>query len=272
MAGLIMTGQRFATLSNLDMQQCPKMFCNFVQKVLAKNSYILYIVLKDKEIDSNTIEKAVRKWIVITLLTGRYSGSPESAFDYDIKRFFKVKSPFEYISSIEEGELSEAYWNSVLLTRLNTSVASSPYYNIYLMAQIKSHDFGFLSSDITIQALVENIGDTHHLFPKKYLQKNGFINRGEYNQIANYALTQSEINIKIKDKAPKEYMNIIENQIKNLKPIICNIIQQDKLQNNLKRNCIPPQFDQYDYKDYPTFLQQRRRLMAKKIQEYYYSL
>jgi hypothetical protein len=38
MAGLIMTGQRFATLSNLDMQQCPKMFCNFVQKVLAKNN------------------------------------------------------------------------------------------------------------------------------------------------------------------------------------------------------------------------------------------
>jgi hypothetical protein len=26
-----------AILSNLDMQQCPKMFCNFVQKVLAKN-------------------------------------------------------------------------------------------------------------------------------------------------------------------------------------------------------------------------------------------
>jgi hypothetical protein len=40
MAGLIMTGQRFATLSNLDMQQCPKMFCNFVQKVLAKNTDI----------------------------------------------------------------------------------------------------------------------------------------------------------------------------------------------------------------------------------------
>jgi hypothetical protein len=43
MAGLIMTGQRFATLSNLDMQQCPKMFCNFVQKVLAKNKIIPFI-------------------------------------------------------------------------------------------------------------------------------------------------------------------------------------------------------------------------------------
>ena len=41
MAGLIMTGQRFATLSNLDMQQCPKMFCNFVQKVLAKNTSMI---------------------------------------------------------------------------------------------------------------------------------------------------------------------------------------------------------------------------------------
>jgi len=28
-----------ATLSKMDMQQCPKRFCNFVQKVLAKNRF-----------------------------------------------------------------------------------------------------------------------------------------------------------------------------------------------------------------------------------------
>lgn len=33
-----MVSQGFATLSNLDLQQCPKTFCNFVQKWLAKNS------------------------------------------------------------------------------------------------------------------------------------------------------------------------------------------------------------------------------------------
>ena len=37
MAGLFKAGQCFATLSNLDMQLCPKIFCNFVQKGLAKN-------------------------------------------------------------------------------------------------------------------------------------------------------------------------------------------------------------------------------------------
>ena len=37
MAGLNIDWSGFATLSKMDMQQCPKIFCNFVQKVLAKN-------------------------------------------------------------------------------------------------------------------------------------------------------------------------------------------------------------------------------------------
>jgi hypothetical protein len=37
LAGSMQSGHAVAILSNLDMQQCPKMFCNFVQKVLAKN-------------------------------------------------------------------------------------------------------------------------------------------------------------------------------------------------------------------------------------------
>lgn len=234
--------------------------------------YALYILLKDKGIDSSTIERAVRKWIVLSILTGRYSGSPESAFDYDIKRFNASESPFEYINNIESGELSDAYWDNILITKLNTSVASSPYYNLYLMAQIKNHDLGFLSEEITIQSLVENRGDVHHLFPKKYLQKNGYDNRGEYNQIANYALTQSEINIKIKDKSPKDYMSLVRDQIEEKQPNICGIIDDEKLQVNLVRNCIPGEFEYYESENYHTFLEQRRKLMAEKIKNFYYSL
>ena len=38
-----------------------------------------------------------RRWIVPTILTGRYSGSPESAFDYDVKRFNTYEKPLEYL-------------------------------------------------------------------------------------------------------------------------------------------------------------------------------
>ena len=52
-------------------------------------SYALFLALRERKVDSNQIEKIVRKWLALSILTGRYSsGSPESAFDYDIKRFF----------------------------------------------------------------------------------------------------------------------------------------------------------------------------------------
>lgn len=51
--------------------------------------YALFLALRERKVDSNQIEKIVRKWLALSILTGRYSsGSPESAFDYDIKRFF----------------------------------------------------------------------------------------------------------------------------------------------------------------------------------------
>lgn len=113
--------------------------------------------------DSNQIEKIVRKWLALSILTGRYSsGSPESAFDYDIKRFFAYDDPMQYLNITEAGELSEAYWKVNLVQRLNTSVASSPYFNMFLVAQVKAHDKGFLSMEIDIESMLENRGDIHH--------------------------------------------------------------------------------------------------------------
>ncbi len=234
-------------------------------------AYALYILLKDNGIDAESIETIVRKWLVLSVLTGRYSGSPESMFDYDIKRF-DMFNPEEYLKNVETGELSDAYWNHILPERLNTSVASSPYFKLYLMAQVKANDKGFLSKHLTIQTLIENRGDIHHLFPKNYLQKNGLKSRGDYNQIANYAYTQQEINIKIKDAAPKVYLKDVLNQIENKVPTIGEIVNLEELLNSFKENCIPEELINYDVNNYKEFLAKRRFLMAKKIKEFYMSL
>lgn len=233
--------------------------------------YALYILLRDKKINSNIIEKVVRKWIVLSILTGRYSGSAESIFDYDIKRF-DINDPMEYLQTVELGELSDAYWSHILPAKLNTAVGSSPFFKLYLMAQVKSGDRGFLSTDITVQTMIEDRGDIHHLFPKKYLQKNGFNNRGEYNQIANYAYTQQEINIKIKAAAPKEYMEEVIKQIQTKTPTIGGILEKEGLDRTFKENCIPVEFVHYDINDYHKFLEKRRELMAQKIKDYYFNL
>lgn len=233
--------------------------------------YALFILLRDKGIDSNKIETIVRKWLVLSVLTGRYSGSPESMFDYDIKRF-NLNDPEEYLKSVELGQLSDAYWDHILPERLNTSVSSSPYFKLYLMAQVYSHDKGFLSKDISIEALIANRGDIHHLFPKKYLQNNGHNLRNDYNQIANYVMTQSEINIRIKDDAPNVYMKKVLDQIDNQDPYIGAITTKEGLEESFKQNCIPEEFVNYTVNHYFDFLHKRRYLMAQKIKEYYFSL
>ena len=233
--------------------------------------YILYLSLKAREINANTIESLVRRWIVLSMLTGRYSGSAESAIDYDSKRFTE-QDPIQFVKTTEAGELSDAFWNTVLVQRLDTSVASSPYFLVYLMAQVKRNARGFLSKQITVQSLIEQRGDIHHIFPKKYLQKNGVDNRKDYNQIANYVYTQSEINIKIKDDAPCDYMARMKQQVSGEGSFYGGISSMEDLEANLAENCVPIEFMSMDVFDFQVFLDMRRTLMAKYIREYYEGL
>lgn len=234
--------------------------------------YILYLSLRERGVAANEIEMIVRRWIVLSILTGRYSGSPESMFDYDIKRFMSYDNPMDFLVQTETGELSEAFWNNVLVMKLNTSVASSPFFNVFLMAQVKASDKGFLSEQIEVKSMLEQRGDIHHLFPKQYLIKNGVNNKSMYNQIANYVYLQSEINIKIKDTSPREYMHTVLEQCETKQPVYGGITDVEKLRKNLIDNSIPDGFEDMDVNDYVSFLEKRRVLMAQKIRDYYESL
>ena len=233
--------------------------------------YILYLTLRDRGMNAALIEKLVRKWIVLSMLTGRYSSSPESAMDYDIKRFTEM-NPEKFVATTEEGEMSDAFWNTVLVQRLDTSVSSGPYFLLFLMAQVKAGSRGFLSEQIDVSSLIQQRGDIHHIFPKRYLQKNGINNRRDYNQIANYVYTQSEINIKIKNDAPCVYMAKMKEQIANGELQYGGITDADDLKKNLAENCVPEEFMNMDSNDYKAFLEKRRILMAGFIRRFYESL
>lgn len=234
-------------------------------------AYILYLKLKEKGESSVAIESHVRRWLVLSILTGRYSSSPESNFDFDSKQISQ-KSFDEYLKETEQAELSDAFWDVGLPQSLNTSVASSPYFLVFLAAQIKANDKGFLSSNVSLHDLILLRGDIHHLFPKNYLVKNGFNNRNQYNQVANYVYMQSEINIKVGDKSPKDYFSLINDQFTSDKPKITGIVSHDELLKNLDQHCIPEAVMHMDVVDYQDFLGERRKLMAQKIKHYYFSL
>ncbi len=234
--------------------------------------YILFLLLRERNIAPNIIERLVKRWVIMSIITQRYTSSPESQFDLDIRRLNEAEDLVQYINEELERRLGDAFWNSILVENFNTPVASSPYWKTYLIAQISLNDSAFLSKDMKVRTLVEGRGDVHHIFPKDYLQKNGKNNKSIYNQIANFALIQTEINLQITNKAPNAYMLEINEQCKNGEATIGSIIDKELLNQNLKINCIPDGFENMTVNDFDEFLKQRRILMANKIKEYYYSL
>ena len=233
-------------------------------------AYIVYLRLRARGTDQGLIETYVRKWFVYSILTGRYSGSPESMFDFDIKQI-ENKTFDQYLQEKEDGELSEAFWDVNLVQRLDTSVASSPFFNVFLASQVKDNDRGFLSKEISVNNLIMHRGDIHHIFPRNYLKKAG-LTRSRYNQIANYVYMQQEVNIKVGNKAPEVYFSEVLEQCHSGELKYGAISNKEELSKNLKENCIPESVFTMTIENYQDFLNERRKLMAKKIKEYYYSL
>ena len=239
-----------------------------IRSVNAMNfAYILYLKLKEQGYNSALIEKYVKKWFVLALLTGRYSGSPESRFDFDIKNISQ-KDFGDYLKEIEDAQLSDAFWNAELIQRLNTSSSTSPVFNVFLASQCYFNDKGFLSKDITVKNLIEQRGDVHHIFPRDLLKKKG-LTRGQYNQIANYVYTQSEINIKIGNKPIEKYLQEVKEQCNGGELKYGGITDFNSTIENFKQNAVPLNIFEMTMEDYQDFLIQRRKLIAEKIRTYY---
>lgn len=233
-------------------------------------AYILYLKLRADKVNDAEIETAVRKWLVLSLLTGRYSGSPESTIDFDIRNIAN-RNYKEYLTEIEAAELSDGFWNVGLVQQLNTSSRNSPAFSVYMAALCKFNHKGFLSKDISVKDLIQHKGDIHHLFPKDYLKKNG-LTKSLYNQVANYVYMQTEINVKVGNRAPNDYFAILKDQCNGGDLRFGGISDITTLYTNLTDNDIPATIMDMTITNYTDFLEQRRILIAAKLRKYYESL
>lgn len=233
-------------------------------------AYILYLRGRSEKVPAADLERMVRRWYAMSLLRGRYAGSPESAFDFDIRQI-EARGLAAYVSSVIENELPESFWTGMLPQLMDTSSAQSPFFLCYKAAQVKLADKGFLSRDISVLDLLLNRTDVHHVYPQKVLKNQG-LSRGRYNQIANFVLAQSEINIAIGDKPPEKYFAELAEQCNGGKKKYGGITDADELRANLRMSCVPVRMLDGDIPAYDDFLEVRRRLMAFKIKAWFESL
>ena len=164
-------------------------------------AYTIYLILKESgEVAVEDIKRYVQKWYVLSVLTGRYSSSPESAFARDIRRIKENGVP-AILKEIEDAQLSDNFWNVALVQNLSYTSTNNPTYLVFLAAQIFFNDISFLSNNVPVRELIALGGDVHHIFPKQYLMDNHF-DKSQYNQDANYVFLDRPVNISVGKKAP----------------------------------------------------------------------
>ena len=243
--------------------------------IRAQNSvnfaYILYLRGRAENMPAADLERLVRRWYALAVLTRRYSkGNPETDIDYDIRQI-EAAGLAPFCEAVIDSELSENFWSNLLPIELDTASSNSPYFLAYQAAQVKLGDKGFLSRDITVLDLLMNRSDVHHVYPRNHLKKRGLA-RGRYNQIANFVLAQSEINIAIGDKAPEQYFRELVEQCSGGKKRYGGITSLEDLRANLRMNCLSASLLENKILDYDEFLEERRRLMAQKIRTWFEAL
>ena len=233
-------------------------------------AYALFLMLQDSDVPVANRKRIVQRWYVLSILTQRYSASPESAFAKDLKVISEVGIQ-QALKNIEDATLSDNFWQVALPQNLSYASSQNPTYLAYLAAQVTAGDNSLLSQNIRVSELITLGGDVHHIFPKKYLVENGF-DRTQYNQTANYAYLDTPVNISIGKKAPKDYFSVALAQCGQETAESGSILNEKDLRANLAINCIPEEIFEMDYTRYDEFLEKRRSLMAQKIRKYYENL
>jgi hypothetical protein len=234
-------------------------------------AYMLFLRLrKDASIDKLKVSHYVQKWYVMSVLTGRYASSPETAMESDL-RSIREKGFLVFYNEVM-ANLSDTFWNVTYVQRLETTASNSPAFNVYLAAQCKSVDASFLSTGSKVRDLLSS-ADIHHIFPRQYLKDNQMNSTMEYNQVANYTYLSKPVNVAVGKKAPKVYLGEVVTAIEAGKDSAYTTMRSmDELYANLDENCIPREIVNMDVADYHKFLEARRKLMAQKVKAYFNAL
>jgi hypothetical protein len=228
-------------------------------------AYIFFLIgREDIGMELYELKKLIAKWFFMSSITGRYTGSPETAMEGDLAKLRGVDNPQrfrEVLQEIIDGQLTDDFWEITLPLNLATSSSTSPSLYAYYAAQYVLGANGLFSklkvSDLLQEGLrsKKSALERHHLFPKAWLERNGVTDQTQRNQIANYALVEWSDNIEISDKNPREYL-----------PFYLDRLPHHEKENMYYWHALAPNWENMSYED---FLIDRRKRISLVIRDAY---
>ncbi|WP_433123027.1 GmrSD restriction endonuclease domain-containing protein [Arthrobacter koreensis] len=228
------------------------------------SSYALWIMGRTRfGVDITILRNLMARWLFMSQLSGRYTGSAETQLQKDLDRLTAISGneASSFVSTLESviaAELSEDFWTLRMPDSLiSSSSALSPSYQAYLAAlNILDADMFMLNNkvqqwmDPSLPATKGTEG--HHLNPRKYLENVvGIRDLKKINQVANFAPTDWSTNNLISDRAPADYWPALVRE---------RGFDDESLRQQMFWHALP---DGWESMDYEEFLYERRVLLAQ---------
>lgn len=231
-------------------------------------AYQLYLLGRTEYgVEGFKLKNAIARWLFMSLLTGRYTTSPESRMEQDLAELRDMSSAEQFLArlaTVESATLTDDYWTKTLPLELATSAGRSPALFGFYAAQTLL-DARALFSSMKVVDLLDPPAqgqkkplERHHLFPRQYLKGRGVESVRDINQIANYALVEWDDNIAISDAPPSQYW-----------PKYAERFDPETLAAMMRWHALPQNWWTLSYED---FLVARRPLIADVIRQGYLKL
>lgn len=231
-------------------------------------AYTLYLIGRTEyKVDEFRLRQVIARWFFMSSLTGRFTGSPESAMEFDLARFRNITKAEEFVGELERicnEVFTDDYWSINLPSNLATSSPRSPsLYAFYASLVLLEADALFSNQKVAdlIDASIKSTRsalERHHLFPKAYLKTLGITDLRDTNQIANYAIIEWNDNSTISDTDPREYV-----------PQITSRFSPQEIKKMYYWHALPDNWEEMDYKE---FLMRRRERISQVIADAYHRL
>ncbi len=231
-------------------------------------AYQLYLLGRTEyDVEGFKLKNAIARWLFMSLLTGRFTASPESRMEQDLAELREMRSAEQFLArlaTVESVTLTNDYWTKTLPLELATSAGRSPALFGFYAAQTLLDARALFSSmkvvdllDPPAQGQKQSL-ERHHLFPRQYLKDRGIDSVRDINQIANYALVEWDDNIGISDAPPSKYW-----------PQYAERFDEDTLATMMRWHALPSDWWTLSYDE---FLTARRPLIADVIRQGYQML
>ena len=230
-------------------------------------SYVLYLIGRNEHgVEKDVLRKIIAQWFFMSAVTGRFTGSPESAMEFDLARLRDARDATSFVDILRRIcgiALTHDFWKVTLPNDLATSSPRSPSLHAYnaalvlldapvLFSPAKMVDV--LDPDTPSDRRVER----RHLYAKPHLAALGVSGTRSTNQIANYAYMEDATHAKLSAGAPADSV-----------PGMVQEIEHEDLERMHYFHALPEGWERMKY---AAFLEKRRELIAQVVNDGYNAL